>query len=363
MRWLLAGSIVTGILALAGGVERHIAAADAPFPPVHLDLEQRFVRNISEYNLFLDNQRQEPNTGLVPYDLTTPLFTDYAHKHRFVYLPPGASAVYDPRDPFDFPVGTILIKTFSYLRDIRDPAQGEDIVETRLLIHKEEGWIGLPYIWDEDMREARLAVAGGNRDVEWIHFDGERRRINYLIPNMNQCKQCHEIGGRLQPIGPAARFLNKTFDYSDGPENQLARWQRIGYLEGAPENPEEAPRAPVWDDPATGGVAERARAWLDINCAHCHNPDGPGHTSGLDLRMWVEEAARYGVMKPPVAAGQGSGGLRFGIVPGDPDASILVHRIESTEPGVMMPTTPHRLAHTEGAALIREWIAGMPPPE
>ena len=324
-----------------------------------IDPAAKPARMLSEYNLFGDASRQTPSPGLIPYDLNTPLFSDYAAKHRFVGLPEGASAAYQEEGAFEFPVGTVLVKSFGFLHDLRNPALGERIIETRLLIHTASGWVGLPYLWNDDMSDARLAVAGATVDVAWTHLDGKERRIKYIVPNMNQCKQCHEIAGKMQPIGPKARHLNKDYAYTTGPENQLVHWSRMGCLTGAPGDPARAPRIPNAEDAASGTVAERARAWLDINCAHCHNPEGPAYTSGLDLSWPQTDPARYGVMKPPVAAGRAAEGRLFGIVPGKPDESILMHRIESVDPGVMMPPLPRRVVHDEGAALIRAWIAGL----
>src|SRR5262249_6384791 len=158
-------------------------------------------------------------------------------------------------------------------------SKGRRLIETRLLIHKPEGWIGLPYIWNDEQTEATLKVAGGTREVSWIHTDGREKKINYIIPNVNQCIGCHENDKGMRPIGPKARYLNRDLEYSDGSENQLARWAKLGLLHGAPA-PEKAPRLPVWNDPSTGNVEERAMAWLESNCAHCHNPAGPARTSG-----------------------------------------------------------------------------------
>ncbi len=130
---------------------------------------------------------------------------------------------------------------------------------------------------------------------------------------------------------------------------------------GAP-TPAEAPRLAVWDDPASGTLDARARAWLEINCAHCHNPDGPARNSVLDLLASQRNPTSFGIMKTPVAAGLGSGGRSYDIVPGQPDQSIMAYRIASTHPGVMMPELGKRLVHEEGVALIREWIAAMPVP-
>lgn len=166
----------------------------------------------------------------------------------------------------------------------------------------------------------------------------------------------------MLPIGPTARQLNRDFQYGDKTENQLAHWQNIGMLAGLPPSA-EWPKLPVWDDARTGNVDQRARAWLEINCAHCHSQSGPAKNSGLDLRVAQSDPTQFGVFKSPVAAGKGTGGRLYDIVPGKPDESILLYRIASDQSQVMMPELGKRLVHTEGVDLIRQWIAEMPPPE
>lgn len=315
---------------------------------------------LSQYGLFADAKAQTPADGVISYEINTPLFSDYAEKYRVVKLPTGSHATYRDEDVFAFPVGTVIAKTFAYPVDMRDPAKGRRLIETRILKHEPEGWVGLPYIWDEAQTDATLDVAGSLVDVSWIHQDGRTRTNNYIIPNANQCKGCHTSGESMMPIGPKARHLNRDVLVSGAKENQLARWARLGALVGAPA-PSVAPRSAVWDDPSTGDLNARARAWLEINCAHCHNPQGPARNSGLDLLASQKNPTSIGVGKTPVAAGIGSGGLAYDIVPGAPDQSILAYRIASTHPGVMMPELGKRLVHDEGVALIREWIAAMPP--
>jgi hypothetical protein len=121
-----------------------------------------------------------------------------------------------------------------------------------------------------------------------------------------------------------------------------------------------SPRVPNAYD-ASAPLAQRARAYLDVNCAHCHNPEGPAHTSGLDLSWSQSDPALWGVLKRPVAAGRGSAGFEFSIEPGHPERSILVHRMASDDPGVMMPELGRTLVDERGVALMREWIAGMGP--
>jgi uncharacterized repeat protein (TIGR03806 family) len=342
--------VVTAFLlgVMAWGAQPHATHLAEGEPP----------EKLSAYALFAGDPRQQrPAAGVLKYDLTTPLFSDYTLKHRFIKLPPGTMIHYRDDGVFHFPVGTIIAKTFTYPHDQRRPQAGERLLETRLLIRKSEGWIGLPYLWNEAQTEAELDEVGGTVDVSWIHDDGQPRKNNYIIPNTNQCKGCHENQGVMEPIGPKARYLNRSGP--GGVQNQLEHWHEAGALAGLPEK-SKVPKTAVWNDPATGTLQERARVWLEINCAHCHNPRGPAMQSGLDLRLAQHEPAKYGVWKSPVAAGRGSGGRLYDIVPGEPDASIMVFRLESTEPGVKMPELPSRMVDAEGVKLIREWIASMP---
>jgi uncharacterized repeat protein (TIGR03806 family) len=313
---------------------------------------------LSAYHLFENAKAQTPAKGVIPYDLNTPLFSDYTLKYRFVKLPKGTRAKYHESDVFEFPTGTIFVKTFAMPHDQRDHTKGIRLIETRLLVKKPEGWIGLPYIWNDDATEAMLEGIGGTRELKWTHTDGKERTLAYIIPSKNQCMSCHENQRVMLPIGPKARHLNKEFPYADGKANQLVHWGKAGILHGAPRS-EKAPRLAVWNDAKSGTLDQRARAYLEINCAHCHNPYGPARTSGLDLLASQSDATKWGYRKPPIAAGKGTGGRAFDIVPGKPEASILMYRMQSTEPGIMMPELPRRMVDQEGVELMREWIAKM----
>ncbi len=320
-------------------------------------VEEPFPRTLSQWRLFVGQPSNlQPNKGVIPYDLNTQLFTDYAAKHRFVWMPPGTSALYRETETFEFPVGTIFSKTFAY--PIRGQAGKERLIETRLLVHAKSGWVGLPYVWNDGQTDATLQVAADPTPVHWTHPSGENYAIEYIIPNANQCKSCHENAKVMSPLGPKARNLNKDFDYPEGRANQLGYWTKIGYLRGAPP-PEKASRQVVWDDPVTGSVEARARAYLDVQCAHCHNPNGPARTSGLYLNASMTDPLRLGVCKVPVSAGQGSGDLRFDIVPGKPQESIFVYRMNSSTPKIMMPELGRTVVHKEAVALMREWITSM----
>jgi uncharacterized repeat protein (TIGR03806 family) len=314
---------------------------------------------LSEYGFFSGNPADlQPAEGVLPYDLITPLFTDYAEKARFVWMPAGTSANYDEKETFDFPEDAVLIKNFFYHNDERDHALGTNVVETRLLVKKSGKWEAHTYIWNKEQTDATLKIAGATLPVAWTDAKGEQRNINYVVPNKNQCKGCHNHDEVLTPIGPRARYLNKTLAYIDGDKNQLNKWVESGYLNGyTPAS--DVPRLANWTDPNSGTLHQRAMAYLEINCGHCHNTHGPANTSGLFLMADEQNPGRIGVMKTPVAAGRGSGGFRFSIVPGHPEESILLYRMDSDDPGIMMPELGRTVIHTEGVELIREWIAAM----
>lgn len=338
----------------------------AEMAAVSVDVEaKKPALNLSEMNFFVvedGKMTTKPNAGVEPFDVITPLFSDYTAKYRYVWMPDGVSAAYHEREVFDFPVGTVMIKTFSYLHDVRDPSLGERVLETRLLIHNSKGWKGWVYLWNEEQTEAVLKIAGTTVDAEWIDAAGERMTNNYIVPNVNQCKGCHEQDETLMPIGPKARYLNMDYEYGHGWQNQLSRLADVGYLNGLPNDMTEVSAVVAWDD-ESAPLDKRARAWLEMNCMHCHNAVGPASTTGFVLDYYEQDPIKLGVMKPPVAAGRGSGGLLFDIVPGKPEESILMFRIDSVDPGVMMPELPRRLVHKESSKLIRKWIEAMEMPE
>lgn len=315
--------------------------------------------NLSEYGFFQgDLSAQNPAEGILPYDLNTPLFSDYASKLRFVKLPQGLAAQYNAYEVLDFPVGTVLIKTFYYPNDMRKPEKGRRLLETRLLMHEEDGWYALPYIWNEAQTEAQLEVTGGTLEVSWKHTDGKKYELQYSVPNINQCKGCHVKDQKIKPIGPSARQLNRTYAYQEEEENQLQKWSEEGLLTGLPAQ-EEVPLLAVWDDPESGTLDERARAYLDINCAHCHATQSPANTSGLLLSYDQTDTTALGIRKTPVAAGRGSGGHQYDILPGHPKESIVWYRMSSEDPGIMMPEIGRKLVHKEGIQLIEAWISSL----
>lgn len=327
---------------------------------VQLDEDSPPFERLSEYRFFQgDPKNLLPSLGVLPYEVITQLFSDYAEKARFVWIPGGSRArIADIDESFEFPIGSVLIKNFYYFNDACTPEKGKQLIETRLLVNRKAGWDALTYVWDEQQAEAYLEIAGDVRKVDWIDLRGEPKNTTFIIPNKNQCKGCHEYKKKLQPIGPKVRHLNRIFAYQEGPMNQLEKWQLQGYLEPIGSDPADLTKVARWND-EKALLSDRALAYLEINCGICHGEHGPAYISGLFLTTFTKDLNHLGVCKSPVSAGSGSGGRQYDIVPGNPDASILIYRMETLNPGEMMPELGRTMVHEEGVELIREWISSM----
>jgi uncharacterized repeat protein (TIGR03806 family) len=377
--WRALSGAVLALVAACGGGGSEPPPPDAPAAtPVTLDVNAAPADHLSAYHLFAWSAEGgfAFNDRVVPYDVNTALFSDYALKQRAIYVPDGAAATYDPEQPLAFPIGSAIIKTFYFPADLRAPTQGVRLIETRLLVRHDDGWHALPYVWDADQRDAVLTPAGGTPEIAFVDADGAPQTAHYLIPQRNQCQSCHaqretaSLPIEIVLIGVKARHLNRSYDYGGivGLRNQLDRLTELGMLTGAPAAA-DAPAAHDFRAVETAGVAAIpegqldlvARDYLDINCAHCHNARGVnGMTSQLFLDHTNSDAFHLGVCKRPGSAGTGNGGFTYDIVPGDPDTSILYFRTHTTQMGAMMPLLGRSLLHARGAELLHAWIAAMP---
>lgn len=189
---------------------------------------------------------------------------------------------------------------------------------------------------------------------------GNHVQRSILVPNANQCISCHSHHDKYVPIGPTAANLNQLYHYAQGAENQLAYLTRNRLLEAAPK-PDSIEVLADFDEADSGTLDQRMRAYLSVNCAHCHSPGGDARTTGLDLRLTQSDPAKIGIWKTPVAAGRGSGGRDYDIVPGEPDKPILMHRLQSNDLAARMPNVGNRIVHQEAVDLIRQWIGEMQP--
>lgn len=370
---------------------------------VNLEAVLRFnCPRLDQYGLFADAQdpTRSPVAPGVPFDLNTPLFSDYAVKYRFLFLPRDASgtpqkATYMDAEGCDtiniydcynatlgFPVGTVFAKTFAF----RD-GESENVVETRLLIKRQTAdglayWTGFAYEWTGTGggRQALLKLEGSTHDVSWNYDDPDpqARDANnqrphytgstgqYAVPNAGACLLCHGGDDReagAAPIGPKVRNLNRDYNYGGpvGTKNQIQRLVDLDLLEVPAEI---EPPMPRWNVPFTGhpdnapaDTHKRARAWLEVNCMHCHNPGGAAQNSGLRLDAFTEPIDfGHGICKPPIAAGKAADDGDYDIEPTNAGRSILYQRVASVAPGIKMPPLARSVPQAEAVNLLSGWI-------
>ena len=355
-------SILISLISCKNQVEKH---------PSILDFTQFPLKNLSEYGFFKGNiANLEPQKDVLFYEPIAPLFSDYAYKKRFVWMPKSVSASFDisqPNKSFDFPDKTILIKTFYYPEDFSKPNDKKRLIETRLLVRNKGEWAAYPYRWNTEQTDASYKITGDLIDVAWKDEKGAAHAIKYAMPNKNQCKSCHStaekstaenIGkGEFMPIGTKLKQLNNTISYAEGAENQLDKWIKVGYLKG--DLNKNTIINLVNPNDTHASIDLKARSYLDVNCGHCHNAKGPAATSGLHLNIEEHDPFHWGVMKSPVAAGIGAGDFKFDILPKKADESIITFRMNSVNPGIMMPEIGRISIHTEGVALVKDWINSL----
>lgn len=319
---------------------------------------------LSDYNLFLDPQdaRNNPRLGGYKYEVSPALFSDYAVKDRFVFIPKNTVIELDSQIPLKkselgirYPTGTVITKTFSF----KNTEGVYNVIETRLLIKREQRWVALPYVWNDNKTEALLSYEGfPNKDIEVTITHSETVNIKYDVPNTQECQLCHGMRDQLQPIGfSRLNFLVNNDQFSDGSNNLIKRLPLFFYKEK------------LFDLVSLQRISEdnslqessrmNTRQYLDMNCSHCHNPKGYAANSRLYLEAWRPLGRELGLCKKPVAAGRGSGGLPYVINPQNSLQSILWYRLASTENGVKMPELGRVLAHAEGAQQVARWIETM----
>lgn len=293
------------------------------------------VDQLSALGLFDDAVHQVPRAGVIRYEVNAGSYADGAIKRRFVVLPSGARAV-PGDDSWSLPVGAYLVKTFSFPVDARDPAAGEQLVETRFLVKGEDGLVGSTYVWDAAQRDAVVSAGDVDVPVRWIDASGVRHDQRYHVPGTGECQTCHD--------GRALGWTSRQLDHGD----QLATL--AGLIDGAPPA-HEALVDPLGDAP----IALRARSYLDANCGHCHRRGGNAEDTKL---FW--DFASTGAQLPICRKTPSVAGRDRVIVPGHPERSEFLARMTSKDGDVRMPRGPTRLPDHAGIAMLTAWVAAMP---
>ena len=287
---------------------------------------------LSEYTIFQGElSNLEPTADFKVYELSIELFSDYAEKQRLIKIPEAHTLTSRNDGLPDFPDGTILVKTFYYFNDKRDHTRGKKIIETRLLIKEDSRWNVATYIWNENQDDAFLITTGLNKTVNWINAEGKGKVIAYHVPSHRECTSCHYTGNAIFPIGPKLRNLNKDVLRDGLAVNQLTHLYNEGILNQV--DPSSIAVLPDWQDAGKYTLAQRARAYLDINCAHCHSPLGMASNRGLNLSYETE--------------------LNSTSIPDN--KRRITEKMETLE----MPFIGTTMVHTEGLELIKAYMKSL----
>jgi uncharacterized repeat protein (TIGR03806 family) len=329
---------------------------------------------LSEWHLFEDASTQTPADRVVPYQVASPLFSDYATKFRFMYVPKVKTIGYRDDGAWDFPEGTILVKTFAYPKDVAKPYDDLRLMETRLLWRQPgtscpdaglpQCWTAHTYVYDEDGKDATSVIAGKFIHVDFVGPEGISIANEYHVPNTVECKECHQVTDEQLPLGPKTRQLERDVEIDGETVDQIDHLFELGLFDRQPTPKADRPRLVDPSDTSLP-VEDRMRSYFDANCGHCHSQGGFASDSALWLDFdstgpeVVDRDRNLGICKNPLSAGEGCGNV-FDVVPGEPDQSIMVCRLGSTEIDVRMPPLGSKVVHVEGLALVREWIESLP---
>jgi len=344
--------------------------------PVKVDLTTVPYEKLSDYKFFEgDLKDQKPALGLLPYEPSSSLFTDYAHKKRFVWMPKNTRATYNSDGTaLELPVGAALIKTF-YYDNVQNIANvgGSRIIETRVMIRKADGWIFADYIWNDDQTEATFSLSGGSTPISWKDENNVIKSTNYSIPNKDRCVACHKFqklvpGGdeiiTNLPIGIKPQNLNFNYTYPDGTtKNQLTKWIETGYLENNFSLP-TAEHSTVDYNDTSKSLSLRARSYVDANCAHCHQNNRLCDYRSMRFAFaeTMNDDTNMGVcVNAAETGGDFPASLIKVVAPGNINRSMMYYRLKSTTPSQMMPLHGRTVVHEEGLKLIGDWINSLAP--
>jgi uncharacterized repeat protein (TIGR03806 family) len=348
--------ILTLLYSCGGEDAPEDAYVPLPQSPVVLDLAAAPYANLSDYNFFEGALKDlTPVFGVLPYDLNSGLFADYAKKKRFVWMPAGQTATYVTDGKIlDFPTGTVLIKNFYY--DNVQPDNTTRILETRLMIKKSDGWVFANYIWNEAQTTATLNTSGGTQQITWLE-NGIEQMVNYHIPSQLECRQCHSQNAIALPLGTKPQNLNKNYSYAGGTQNQLDMWKSFGYLNTVPAN---ILTTVDWTDEANP-LEVRVRSYLDVNCAHCHTEGADcGHTPMNLAFSQSSLPANLGICREPVEFVTGT--EQYVVDGQDVDNSLMYFRMSTKIQSEMMPPIGRTTLHTEALELMEQWINSIETP-
>jgi uncharacterized repeat protein (TIGR03806 family) len=317
---------------------------------------QPFPTRLSDTGLFTDVPSHQVQAGVIPYSVNAPAWMDGAMAERFMGVPDDAKVTYSSGQSWGFTDGTALVQTLSLQRDTED-ADSRFRVETRVLLRQQGEWASYTYRWNEDQSDAELVPREGGQAEFEIDDAGQVRKQVWRFASRSDCLTCHSRAANFV-LGLTESQLNREHDYSIALADQLATLEHIGLFAAALPN-DGAVRAKLTDPyDSSQSLETRARSYLNVNCAACHVAAGGGNA-----RMELGSSTPLEKMELIEARPQHD---TFGIsnamllAPGDPDRSVLIHRLSRRGSGQMPPLWTHRVDE-KAVTLMRAWIAGLQP--
>ncbi len=318
-----------------------------------------FPRRLSQTGLFADVARHQVAAGVMPYSVNSPLWSDNAHKDRFMAVPGSGKIRHDRGSGWDFPEGTVLVKTFALDLVEGDPSSRRRL-ETRLLHLEQHHWRGYTYLWNDEQSDAELLDDPKGRDQRLTirTASGASREQTWHYPGRAECTLCHTMPLNYV-LGPSTRQMNRHHDYGNGVvANQIEVLDQLGMLEKRLPKGKADGLAKLADPQDTSASLEnRARAYLHANCAHCHVKWGGGNAYfWLSSETPLEQTATLGTA--PQHGDLHVAGAKV-IDPGHPERSLIALRMALLGPE-RMPRIASSVVDQQAVKLISDWIASLP---
>jgi uncharacterized repeat protein (TIGR03806 family) len=309
-----------------------------------------FPHRLSQTGLFASVANHEPAAGVIGYSINAEPWEDFARAERFIGLP-GDSRITTSANPWQFPKDSVLAKTLSIEVDQR--THRRRCVETQILHNTGSDWRAYCYQWNDEQTDAvLLGPEGAERSYDVV--DNGHHKRSWHFPSRAECLRCHNPWA-----GPVLGFhtpqLNKEHAYGGHTASQLDTLFHLGLFE-PPIVPDNRPRLADPRNHSTD-LAQRARSYLHVNCAHCHRANaGSSVASQMVYDLPLDQTAM--ISSRPT---QGSFGIHAAevIAPGDPFRSVLLYRMSKVGSG-RMPYIGSQLVDADGVALIRRWIKELP---
>jgi uncharacterized repeat protein (TIGR03806 family) len=312
---------------------------------------------LSQTGVFKSIRDFSPAAALIPYDLIVPFWSDGAEKSRFISVPENQKIKFAPTGEWVFPRGTVFVKTFELATNELNPNLKRRL-ETRLLVCDAAGGVyGVTYKWRADDSDADLLESNLTETISIQTASGVRTQPWYY-PSRADCLACHTANAGLV-LGVKTRQLNRELTFPSGvTDNELRAWNHLGLFDQNLEETEleKFPTLARADD-LSRSLEDRARSYLDANCAQCHRPRGT--VAYFDAR-YDTPLARQSLVDGPVLIDERIDNSRV-IAPNDPWRSILYLRTDTTE-AFKMPPLARNTIDGPGMKLLRQWIESMPGP-